>query len=81
MKKLGIYFEDDIFLLRQNKQDTKVVRRSEVLRGSGRMFNNGPQQIIAYFGDAIGDFPQDKNYQFFKNKFIFPNPMYGSWQY
>ena len=79
MKKLGIYFENDIFLLRKNKSDTKVIRRKEVLSGSGRMNQYGSQKIIAYFGDAIGDFPKSKEYRFSKNKFIFPNPMYGQW--
>ena len=77
MKKLGIYFEDDIFLLRKNKEDTKIIRRKEVLNGNNRMEDYGAQKVIAYFGDAIGDFPRNKKYKFSKNKFIFPNPMYG----
>ncbi|MBF26160.1 MAG: hypothetical protein CMP49_06615 [Flavobacteriales bacterium] len=80
MKKLGIFFEDDIFLLRENKSDSKIIRRQEVLDGNHRMKNYGPQSVIAYFGDAIGDFPKDKKYQFAKNKFLFPNPMYGEWK-
>ena len=80
MKKLGIYFENDIFLLRQNKSDTKVLRRKEVLNGINRMALYGPQKVIAYFGDAMGDFPNSIQYQFAKTKFIFPNPMYGKWQ-
>ena len=79
MKKLGIYFEDDIFLLKKNKEDTKVVRRNEVFNGDNRMSIYGAQQVLAYFGDAMGDFPIDKNYKFSINKFIFPNPMYGKW--
>ena len=79
MKKLGIYFEDDIFLLRNNKEDTKIVRRNEVFNGSHRMSLHGSQTVLAYFGDAMGDFPQDINYEFSINKFIFPNPMYGKW--
>ena len=79
MKKLGIYFEDDIFLLRKNKEDTKIIRRKEVLNGNNRMEDYGPKKVIAYFGDAIGDFPRNKKYKFSKNKFIFPNPMYGQW--
>ena len=79
MKKLGIYFEDDIFLLRKDKEDTKVVRRNEVFNGSNRMSQYGSQKVLAYFGDAMGDFPKDTNYEFSINKFIFPNPMYGKW--
>ncbi len=80
MKKLGIYFEDDIFLLRENQSDSKIIRRQEVLDGNNRMQNYGSQSVIAYFGDAFGDFPNNKKYQFSKNKFLFPNPMYGEWQ-
>ena len=79
MKKLGVYFEDDIFLLRKHKEDTKVLRRNEVFNGSNRMSQYGPQKVLAYFGDAMGDFPKDTNYEFSINKFIFPNPMYGKW--
>lgn len=79
MKKLGVYFEDDIFLLKQNASDTKVKRRQEVFDGANRMSAYGAQKVIAYFGDAIGDFPDDRKYKFSKNKFIFPNPMYGKW--
>ena len=79
MKDLGIFFRDDIFLLRLDKDDTKVIRREEVLLGKNRMKTYGAKKIIAYFGDAMGDFPEDKNYMFGINKFIFPNPMYGKW--
>ena len=79
MKDLGIFFKDDIFLLRIDKDDTKINRREEVLLGKNRMKTYGAKKIIAYFGDAMGDFPEDKNYMFGINKFIFPNPMYGKW--
>ena len=79
MKKLSILFFDDIFLLRLDKEDTKVVRRNEITNGIGRMEKYGKQRVIAYFGDAMGDFPDDLNYQWTVNKFIFPNPMYGKW--
>ena len=79
MKDLGIFFSDDIFLLRLDKEDTKINRREEVLLGKNRMKTHGAKKIIAYFGDAMGDFPEDKSYNFGINKFIFPNPMYGKW--
>tara|TARA_Y100001954_G_C15769989_1_gene583878 strand:- start:979 stop:1653 length:675 start_codon:yes stop_codon:yes gene_type:complete len=79
MKKLGIFFDDDLFLLRANSGDSKVIRRQEVVDGTNRMVKYGPQEIIAYFGDAIGDFPINDQYRFSDNKFIFPNPMYGKW--
>jgi len=79
MKKLGIYFDDDIFLLKKNDNDTKLIRRDEVFNGIKRMKKYGPQQVVAYFGDAMGDFPEDQRYRYGRNKFIFPNPMYGKW--
>ena len=79
MKKLGILFENDIFLLKKNSEDSKIKRRKEVLLGNNRMEEYGPKKIIAYFGDALGDFPKDKKYKFGVNSFIFPNPMYGKW--
>ena len=79
MKKLDILFSDDIFLLRESDDDTKIVRRNEIIKGDGRMRKFGAKKIIAYFGDAIGDFPKDKNFEFGINKFLFPNPMYGKW--
>ena len=79
MKDLGIFFSDDIFLLRLDNDDTKINRRDEVFLGKNRMKAHGAKKIIAYFGDAMGDFPEDKNYKFGVNKFLFPNPMYGKW--
>ena len=75
MRKLGILEDDDIFLLRLDKKDTKVIRREEVLAGTNRMKNYGKFDVMAYFGDASGDFPLDNS----SNYFIFPNPMYGKW--
>ena len=79
MQELGIYDEGDVFLLKKDKNDSKVIRRKEVVLGTGRMKTYGSQKIIAYFGDAEGDFPKDNQYEFGINKFIFPNPMYGEW--
>ena len=79
LDSLGILFQDDIFLLRKEKKDTKIVRRNEVLEGVGRMVSYGPTSVLAYFGDQIGDFPTDTSFVFSLNKFMFPNPMYGKW--
>ena len=79
LDSLGLLFEDDVFLLRKDKEDTKIVRRNEVLEGIGRMENYGPNSVLAYFGDQIGDFPNDTTFVFSYNKFMFPNPMYGKW--
>jgi len=79
LDSLGLLFEEDVFLLRKDKKDTKVVRRNEVLEGIGRMLSYGPNSVEAYFGDQIGDFPNDTSFVFSLNKFMLPNPMYGKW--
>ena len=80
MKQLNIYNDTDIFLLRIDKADKKYVRRSEVIHGTGRLKDIGAMNVLAYFGDAYHDFPdEDGNYIFGSNMFMFPNPMYGKW--
>lgn len=79
LDNLGLLFEDDVFLLRKDKRDTKIVRRNEVIEGIGRMQSYGPNSVLAYFGDQIIDFPNDTSFVFSFNKFIFPNPIYGKW--
>ena len=79
LDNLGLLFEDDVFLLRKDKRDTKIVRRNEVIEGIGRMQSYGPNSVLAYFGDQIIDFPNDTSFVFSLNKFMFPNPMYGKW--
>ena len=76
MKKLGIYNKQDIYLLRLDKKDKKYIRRNEVYTGTARMDGYGPKNVVAYFGDAMGDFPEDDN---LGKQYIFPNPMYGKW--
>ena len=80
MKQLNIYRDSDIFLLRIDKADKKYVRRSEVINGTGRLKDIGAMSVLAYFGDAHHDFPdEDEIYIFGDNMFMFPNPMYGKW--
>jgi len=79
LKKLHAFDPSDIFLLRANREDRKPVRRNEVLSGIGRMIKHGSFKVLGYFGDAMGDFPDDENYQWGVNKFMLPNPMYGKW--
>jgi len=79
MKKLGILFGDEIFLLRKDRADKKTIRRKAVYDNSSRIESSGPYKVIAYFGDAMGDFPCLEKSRFGKNQFIFPNPMYGKW--
>ena len=71
--------KNDIFLLRQEKSDTKEKRRNEVLNGTGRMKSVGPFNVISYLGDQVGDFPNKNLKDFGKKYFLFPNPMYGKW--
>tara|TARA_B110000438_G_C15812468_1_gene650258 strand:+ start:396 stop:1061 length:666 start_codon:yes stop_codon:yes gene_type:complete len=79
MKKLGIYADEDIYLLRKNKQDKKTVRRDEIDKSIGRMSTFDQFTIIQYLGDAMGDFKDNKFDRFGMDQFIFPNPMYGKW--
>ena len=79
LKKLGIFSNGDIFLLRKDKSDTKTVRRQEIVSSTGRMKNYKQFNIIQYLGDAMGDFESSNNNRFGIDQFIFPNPMYGKW--
>ena len=54
MKSLGILYDDDLFLY-EDKEDM-VIRRNEVFNGTGRTLDHGSHKIIAYFGDAMGEF-------------------------
>jgi 5'-nucleotidase (lipoprotein e(P4) family) len=77
--KLDVLKPKDIFLLRQNKLDTKEKRRAEVLEGRGRMEKFGPLNVIVYLGDQMGDFPQEHSAEIGRKYFLLPNPMYGKW--
>lgn len=79
LKKLGVLRTDDLFLLRVDKQDTKIIRRAEITGGKGRMKKTGPFVVVAYFGDSSGDFPSSAKEAFGKTHFMLPNPMYGKW--
>ncbi len=92
LKLLNIW-DDDVILCRQDKSDTKEVRRHEVKTGTGRCEGKGEREIIALIGDQLHDvvsFPQgisvDSLQNHFRNfggwgktAFMLPNPMYGSW--
>mgnify|MGYP001172423188 CR=1 FL=1 len=71
--------KEDRFLVRENKQDTKEIRRKEVLEGTGRMKKVGPLKVLAYLGDQIGDFPNKSGEVFGVSQFLLPNPTYGKW--
>ena len=75
LKKLGLYNDNDIYLLRLDKEDKKYIRRNEIYNSINRMGGYPKFNILAYIGDAKGDFPKEKN----NISFILPNPMYGKW--
>ena len=80
LKKLKAFSKDDIFLLRLDKSDTKVIRRGEVYSQTGRMQEYPFFTVISYLGDAFGDFPKDDSECVWgENCHVFPNPMYGKW--
>ena len=79
MKKLNIYMEKDIFLLRKDKKDKKTIRRNEIFTSTGRMKNYTNFLVLHYIGDAMGDFPSKNLNQFGLTQYVLPNPMYGKW--
>ena len=79
LKSLGVLDPRDLFLLREDKSDTKQIRRTEVMNGTGRMKKVGPFKVVGYLGDQMGDFPNDRLADFGKINFLLPNPMYGKW--
>ena len=79
LRALGVLEAGDLFLLRLNKEDTKEIRRSEVVSGTGRMKDVGPLKVVAYLGDQMGDFPTASDEALGSSVFVFPNPMYGKW--
>ena len=79
LKKLGFAADGDVFLLRKEKADTKTIRQNEVLQGTGRMAAHGAHRVLAWFGDAAHDFPNDPKLKWGTQKFMLPNPVYGDW--
>ena len=80
LKSLGASGVDDIYLLRRDKADKKPIRRAEIFNGKGRMESYGSFTVIAWFGDAMGDFPSEiMEPDLGESWFVFPNPMYGKW--
>ena len=79
LKKLNVLSENDIFLLRKNKEDKKYLRREEIYNSTGRMKKNKKFEVVQYLGDAMGDFPDENLSYFGVSQFVFPNPMYGKW--
>ena len=79
VNQLGLGAKSDIYLLRKDHNDRKNLRRAEVLQGKGRIESHGPQKVLAWFGDAAHDFPDDSKLKWGTHKFMLPNPVYGDW--
>lgn len=79
LEKHGLIAKDDVLLLRKNRDDTKEKRQKEVLTGTGRMASHGKVRVLAWYGDAAHDFPDDPKLKWGRQKFMLPNPVYGSW--
>ena len=79
LQKLGIAGNNDIYLLRKDRADLKNIRQKEVLKGTGRMKEHGAHKVLAWFGDAAHDVPDDPKLKWGTHKFMLPNPVYGNW--
>ena len=79
LQKLGIAEDNDIYLLRKDRADLKNIRQKEVLKGTGRMKKHGAFKVLAWFGDAAHDVPDDPKLKWGIHKFMIPNPVYGNW--
>jgi len=79
LQKLGVARDNDIYLLRANREDTKANRRKEVFSGTDRMKKHGAFKVLAWFGDAAHDVPDDPKLKWGTHKFMLPNPVYGNW--
>jgi len=79
LEKLGVAGANDIYMLRKEKADTKTIRQKEVLEGTGRMVKHGAHRVVAWFGDAAHDMPDDPKLKWGTHKFMLPNPIYGNW--
>jgi 5'-nucleotidase (lipoprotein e(P4) family) len=79
LEKLGVAGAKDIYMLRKEKADTKTIRQKEVLEGTGRMVKHGAHRVVAWFGDAAHDMPDDPKLKWGTHKFMLPNPVYGNW--
>jgi len=79
LQKLGIAGNNDIYLLRKERADLKTIRQKEVLEGTGRMVKHGAHRVVAWFGDAAHDMPDDPKLKWGTHKFMLPNPVYGNW--
>lgn len=80
---LSLWQDGDLLCLRDAAHtNTKRMRRSELRTGAGRCAWTGPTAVLAYVGDAMGDFPaaDEEAGEFGVRFFILPNPLYGDWE-
>jgi 5'-nucleotidase (lipoprotein e(P4) family) len=80
---LGLTQDGDLICLRDAAGAyTKRARRAEIRLGRGRCAWNTPVRVLAYVGDAMGDFPEpdEEPGTFGQRFFLLPNPMYGGWE-
>ena len=75
----GMVEKVDVFLFRKVRADKKSIRRQEVFDGSGRMGVYGKLKVLAWFGDSAHDFPEGDGLKWGREKFMLPNPVYGTW--
>jgi 5'-nucleotidase (lipoprotein e(P4) family) len=80
LEQYGLTAKNDVSLLRKNREDTKAKRQKEVAMSSGRMASHGKVRVLAWFGDAAHDFPNNVKLKWGRQKFMLPNPVYGSWE-
>ena len=88
LRRVGLWQDSDRLCPQSSREDTKAVRRREVVTGTGRCSWDGrPVRILAFIGDALGDFPAagediaeaGNDAAFGSRFFLMPNPMYGTW--
>jgi len=80
---LGLIRDGDLLCLRDAAGAySKRMRRAELRAGKGRCAWDTPVPVVAYIGDATGDFPapDEEPGTFGVKFFMLANPMYGSWE-
>lgn len=89
MERLGLWMADDrLCLMTADSAYTKRARRAEVANGTGACSWGQRLTVLAFVGDALGDFPAageadpdaGNDAAFGLRFFLLPNPMYGSWE-
>jgi 5'-nucleotidase (lipoprotein e(P4) family) len=88
LNRVGLWTDDDRLCAQKAAQDTKAMRRRELVTGNGDCaWAGAPKRVVAFVGDQIGDFPgvseqipeTGTDQAFGRTCFLLPNPMYGKW--